>query len=267
MRSMKCEPGNSEDLDSSGNWKRTGNFTVETMSQSEICETRIMKTYIFENIMAVEATKMCKSLNAELPTPRKDTNIRNISNELLINGHKQNCKKLWVGFNDIETEGSWVNITQDITNDSKKNPHIITDMIPWKLGYPNGDKINNCAVVYRDNSDQVVDARCSSNACAYCSSSKSVIWKLKGTCLKGTSNAHFVTYQKKSTGDFAFYSYGSYKIRKNENSTWQLIDEKSNLILAELKPVEISRLNSFPPGRKMWTVKINMCDSHPGKNS
>ena len=269
MRSMKCEPGNSEDLDSSGNWKRTGNFTVETMSQSEICETRIMKTYIFENIMAKEATKMCKSLNAELPTPRKDTNIRNISNELLINGHKQNCKKLWVGFNDIETEGSWV-LTNDLSNDSKNDPHpkIITDMIAWKLGYPNGDKINNCAVVYRDNSDQVVDAKCSYDACAYCSSTKPIIWKLKGTCLNGgTSNSHFVTYQNKSTGDFGFYSYGTYVITRNENSTWQLIDEKLDLLLAELQRVETSRLNSFPPGRGIWTVKNNMCDSQPGKNS
>ena len=267
MTSLKCEPGNSEDLDSSGNWKRTGNVTVETMSRSEICENLIIKTYIFERIMAAEATIMCKSLDTELPTPRKNTNIRNISNELLTNGHKQKCTELWVGFNDIETEGSWV-LTNDLTKDSKNDPHIITDMIPWKLGYPNGDRINNCAVVYQDKSDQVVDAKCSrSNACAYCSSTKYNIWRLKGTCTSNTSNSHFVTYQKKSTGDFAFYSYGSYQIRMNENSTWQLIDETFDLLLAELQQVGISRLNSFPPGRKMWTVKNNMCDSHPGKNS
>ena len=115
------------------------------------------------------ATNLCMALKGQINVISTKQNNDQIHT---LMGTSQKCSSVWTGWWDEDIEGHMKSIT---SGKSLANQQCT----PWEIGEPNGDVMENCAIMY-EGSAKWNDIDCSSEHCIACQVPSTPIFVLRG---------------------------------------------------------------------------------------
>ena len=238
----------------SGTWNSFGAAKKSDTELKDLCQDlNEVQLQIFPSLTATVARDLCRSISGSLPLPNSMADISQIRREFgnLTRSFPSMCGVLWLDVTDEETEGKWTKF-----GDSKA-----VASLPWKTNYPDGDIIQNCAIVVVNDSTGIIDTKCNRLNCAMCKVTSPPVWIMRGACEITERNKYFVNIQPRP-GEYVFQGYSDYRI-EFKNGSWLWTARKTGKTVAEFK--NETSVNRWPQGRRTWLLKETVCDQKAGE--
>ena len=246
-------------------WQTKGTSNSEEIDPLVFCQdTPENQMYLFEPISLIEAFSVCESIKGNLPTAKNLTEFeslsRNIAQYIEASSSSFTCNKIWMNLTDEDLEGRWTNIRND---KSKEELEEIQD-IAWKTGEPDGNKVQNCAILDSRHGELAIkDTECHHRNCLVCIVNHPPNWVLLGACIFQERNKYFVSTQEWPEERLKFIGYSDYIIIHDEGS-WHWKERHNDTIIAVLEN-DLGH-DVWPQGRRSWKLRRPVCNQTAGES-
>ena len=154
-------------------WEIVGMAGFET-NFSSVCQSHALGIVLVPgNWNITAAQNLCMAFRGQINVISTKENNDQIHT---LMASSQKCWSVWTGWWDENIEGHMESITSGKSLANKK-------FVPWEIGEPNGDVIENCGVIY-NYSAKWNDLDCSLKVCVACHVPSTPIFVLRGNYLK-----------------------------------------------------------------------------------
>ena len=217
--------------------------TTFSLNLEEFCENLSPGIHVLPKKSTFEdAETICRGLQAKIYSYQSSLNDSDLNTDLNDKAFKGKVE-FWAGYTDIGTEGVF------LSKDGLEMLDGINNELQWSWGEPNGQHIENCAVLHSLYSNLIVDKSCDSLAFVTCQFLSRPKFMFRGeNILKLDPSEYFVLELggNINTADNQLKSfYGSTIKPSSDKLTWVLQKKSTNLATQNSSKY-------FPVGSNMW---------------
>ncbi len=129
-----------------------------------------------------------------------------------------NPDKIWTGWTDAESEGTFVDVNDGLLNLTANS------FSPWNPGEPNGDVRENCIISWEHGDWN--DQSCDDPFCVACNVNERPVFIMKGLCYGTKFDIHYGWTGEMAPGSSEMYSFRgfstSYLFWDESRNEWKL---------------------------------------------
>ncbi|XP_071521221.1 uncharacterized protein [Panulirus ornatus] len=219
---------------------------------NETCDIFPQPYFMFQDkLQFSSAARLCKAFGGELATPMDAAEQEVVYSLAQRSSHV--CTQgggalMWLGITDEDTEGSWRYF----------NNQEPVQYLNWAQGQPNGQRIENCAVIKGETfQGRWVDQSCrkSFKVCTLCRVPMPVFLRFRGICDSTLYDDRFVLEGTKNQKPY-FRGYYRSHIYYTDDNRWRLQNIMVNDTYAQM---EDDGSLDFPVGRHLWKFSHGFC--------
>ncbi|KAF2368337.1 Pentraxin-related [Trinorchestia longiramus] len=216
----------------------------------ETCQVSPTQHVMFQELLQFNAAvNLCSAFGGRLSLPSNDQELKEvykIANQSAAACAPSNGPLTWLDMTDRSYEGEWRR-----ASDNSKVTYF-----NWRFGQPNGDYIENCAVMREEGAWSDISCAKSFQVCAMCELNVPVNLRFRGICDASLYDDLFVMDGLRNFKPYFRGYYRSEIYYDKRLGAWRLQNIESANTYAVM---EQSKSVNYPIGRNNWKFNHGFC--------